>query len=665
MVYSPAWGRNTGPEPYRMAEKEEEGRDRERVLVVDDDPDILSIVNTLLTSEGYHVLQARCSRDCFAVMARERPRVALVDFMLPGMNGLEIIKAASRIDENLQLIAVTGQGNERLAAEIMRSGAVDYISKPFSNGEVLGAVERAMDLWRIRTSRPYRNLAEANRDLLRRMNEREAILKNMADALISVDGNLRILSWNRAAESITGASEEEVLGRSMKEIFGAPFCRPEEHLLDHPEEESYVNIEVSLEVEGRDSAPLAVLKSAALLRDERGIITGLVVSIKDISDRKLLLDEWIERELELERAGAEITRREGVGRKNELLLKGMEELNREVSELSTLNEAGKILSSKLDLGDVLNTVMSMAGDLFRAQGYSIRLLKEEEGTLSIVAHSGLSEDYLRRGPIPVGESVAGAVAQQRRPIHVPDAPNHLGLYKADVAGREGLKSIYCLPLVIRDRCIGVMTFYHRKEHSYSDDETQFLSTFASTVSIAIDNARLYEEQKRRAVTDGLTGLHNHKHFHDNLSLEINRARRYGNRLSVIILDIDLFKKYNDAYGHLEGDALLREMGGILKKTARENDLVARYGGEEFVFLLHQSNKSEAMLFAGRLRKRICDHRFKGEEIMPGGRLTVSLGVASFPEDADSASSLVHTADQALYRAKKEGRNRVRAFQTIG
>jgi diguanylate cyclase (GGDEF)-like protein/PAS domain S-box-containing protein len=648
-----------------VAEKEEEGRGRRRVLVVDDDPDILSIVTTLLTSQGYQVFQAGRSQDFFTVMGRERPQVALVDFMLPGMNGLEIIKLARRIDENLQLIAVTGQGDERLAAEIMRSGAVDYISKPFANREVLGAVERAMDLWRIRTSLPYRDLADANRDLLRRMNEREAILKNMTDALISVDTNLRILSWNGAAESFTGASEKEVLGRSMKEIFGAPFCRLEERLLGHPEEESYVNVEESLEIVGRKSAPLTVLKSAAFLRDERGMITGLVVSIKDISDRKILLNECIEKELELERAREEIIRREELRRKNELLLKGMEELSRKVSELSTLNEAGKILSSKLDLGDVLNTVMTMAGDLFQAQAYSIRLMKEDEGILSIVAHSGLSEEYLKKGPISVGDSVAGAVAQQRKPIHVPDALSHHGLYKADVAAREGLKSIYCLPLVIRDRCIGVMTFYHKKPHSYGDDQTQFLSTFASTVSIAIDNARLYEEQKRQAVTDGLTGLYNHKFFHDNLARELNRAQRYGNRLSVIILDIDLFKKYNDAYGHQEGDALLREMGGILKKVARENDLVARYGGEEFVFLLHQVSKSEAMLFARRLRKRICDHGFKGEDILPGGRLTISLGLACFPEDADSVASLIHTADQALYRAKREGRNRVRAFQTVG
>jgi diguanylate cyclase (GGDEF)-like protein/PAS domain S-box-containing protein len=644
--------------------KTEGKRGRRSVLIVDDDPDILAVLTTLLETEGYRVLRSRSSEEFFSLLARESPDVALVDYMLPGMNGLEIIKLARRIDRGVPLVAITGQGSEKLAAEIMRAGASDYISKPFGNSEVLDAVGRALERSRIGTISLCRDLASANRELLRRMNERDAILKSMADSLFSVDGKLRVLSWNPAAEDLTGVPTEEAVGRSMGDIFGGEFCREEHHLLGHPEEESFTGVESIFNRRGGET-PLTVIKSAALLRDEGGRVTGLVVSMRDVSHRKELFSQLIEKELELAGAREELQYNETISKKNALLRQGMEELNRKVSELSLLNEAGKILTSKLDLGDLLNTIMSMAGDLFRAQAYSIRLLNEEENKLYIAAHYGLSEEYLGRGPIPPGKSVAGTVLLQRKPIHVPDAMSHQGLYKVDVARREGLKSLFCFPLIIRERCIGVMTLYHKSTHYYSDDEVQFLSTFASTVSIAVDNARLYEEQTRQAVSDGLTGLHNHKYFHDSLSVEVSRAERYDYKLSVIILDIDYFKKYNDAHGHQAGDVLLREISGILKSVARENDVVARYGGEEFVYLLHQASKSEAMLFARRLRKRISSHPFEGEYVLPEGKLTVSLGVASYPEDADSAQSIIHMADQALYRAKHEGRNKVRAFQAVG
>jgi diguanylate cyclase (GGDEF)-like protein len=190
---------------------------------------------------------------------------------------------------------------------------------------------------------------------------------------------------------------------------------------------------------------------------------------------------------------------------------------------------------------------------------------------------------------------------------------------------------------------------------------RFLATFASTVSIAVDNAQLYERQKSLAVSDGLTKLFNYRFFQERLREEVGRAKRYGFALSVIILDIDHFKKYNDTYGHQSGDALLQELSGILKSSARENDFVARYGGEEFVYLLQQANKDEAVLFAKRLRRRIADRPFEGESVLPAGMVTVSLGVSSFPEDADDAEGLIHCADKALYEAKDSGRNCVRPY----
>jgi diguanylate cyclase (GGDEF)-like protein len=246
-------------------------------------------------------------------------------------------------------------------------------------------------------------------------------------------------------------------------------------------------------------------------------------------------------------------------------------------------------------------------------------------------------------------------------VHILDVSRDDVYLKGEALLRENLRSLLCLPLLVRGRCIGVMTLYHRRPRPYEAEELRFLSTFAGTVSIAVDNARLYGEQARLAVTDGLTGLYNHKHFHEALAAELGRARRYGQPLSLVLVDIDYFKIYNDSLGHQAGDALLHELAGLFKAAARQNDLVARYGGEEFAFLLPQTDKRQATALAKRLCRGVERRRFEGEEVLPGGRLTVSLGVAAYPEDVTHASELVGRADLALYRAKHLGRNQVQSW----
>ena len=146
-----------------------------------------------------------------------------------------------------------------------------------------------------------------------------------------------------------------------------------------------------------------------------------------------------------------------------------------------------------------------------------------------------------------------------------------------------------------------------------------------------------------------------------LALELGRARRYGQPLSLLLLDIDHFKSYNDARGHQSGDTLLRELAGLFQSEARQHDHVARYGGEEFAFLLPQSDKRQASEVARRLCRAVEQRSWRAEESNAGGVLTVSIGVASCPEDAQQPLDLVGAADQALYCAKRLGRNRVEAW----
>ncbi len=161
-----------------------------------------------------------------------------------------------------------------------------------------------------------------------------------------------------------------------------------------------------------------------------------------------------------------------------------------------------------------------------------------------------------------------------------------------------------------------------------------------------------------AIRDGLTGLFNHRHFQEKLAMEVSRSRRHGRDFSIVFFDVDHFKKYNDTHGHPMGDQLLRELGDILKERLRRSDMAARYGGEEFVLLLPETSKEGAMIAAENIRKHIAEYPFKGRDTQPERLVSVSVGVATFNQNGEDAPNLIHQADQALYRAKHSGRNRV-------
>ncbi|RMH45364.1 MAG: diguanylate cyclase [Deltaproteobacteria bacterium] len=173
-----------------------------------------------------------------------------------------------------------------------------------------------------------------------------------------------------------------------------------------------------------------------------------------------------------------------------------------------------------------------------------------------------------------------------------------------------------------------------------------------TSELAEANARLAQ----LAVTDGLTGLYNHRHFHERLALEVERSARNGLPLSLLMIDVDHFKHYNDHNGHPAGDEVLRELAHLMGDGRRANDFCARYGGEEFAIVLVDTSKLTAAQVAERLRARVADYPFAHAETQPLGRLSVSIGVASFPDDAAGAEALVRQADAALYAAKHGGRN---------
>jgi len=215
-----------------------------------------------------------------------------------------------------------------------------------------------------------------------------------------------------------------------------------------------------------------------------------------------------------------------------------------------------------------------------------------------------------------------------------------------------------VPLKAKDKTIGVLlvdNIFTNKP--ITKDDIRILTMFANQAGLAIENSHLYEKTVNLSHSDSLTALVNHGRFQYLLSRELKSAGKNKKPLSLVILDIDNFKHFNDKLGHPVGDKVLIALAKILKKTCRGTDIVARYGGEEFILVLPDTSKESAWGLAERLRQSVEQFKFPSQEIQPSKNLTISLGLASFPEDAKNKESLIAHADSALYQAKAAGKNR--------
>ncbi len=208
------------------------------------------------------------------------------------------------------------------------------------------------------------------------------------------------------------------------------------------------------------------------------------------------------------------------------------------------------------------------------------------------------------------------------------------------------------------KVVGLMSVA-RTGRPFSQADRELFDYLAAQAAVSIENVDLHESVQRQAVTDGLTGLFNHRRFQEVMSIEVERSKRFDQPLGLVMLDLDDFKTVNDRYGHLQGDQVLREVARVLLDTSREIDEPARYGGEEMAVVLPQTDLEGAVEFAERLRGRIDDLDvpvLQGEGVV---RITASVGAAALPDSAaDDKDALVQAADAALYRAKRLGKNRV-------
>ncbi len=332
------------------------------------------------------------------------------------------------------------------------------------------------------------------------------------------------------------------------------------------------------------------------------------------------------------------------------------ELEQRLRERQMLFDVLRESSKTHDLDSVLSMLASRLGAVMRFREVAI-LLENEEGRFTIRAVSGFEapEKVLGREVEP-GEGTTGEALKTGKSVlisDVGDAPSYLAFWGE--VQRTG--SFMSVPIRAGGKMIGMLALTRPPSDRMSEHETRLVGALADQAALAIENARLFAKLEELSTHDELTTLPNRRSFKDRLAREMADAKRYGHPLSVMVIDVDHFKKLNDREGHAAGDEALVEVSRVLKASLREVDMVARYGGEEFVVILSRTAEPDAIKVGEKLREGVANIGLPSAAGQPLGHLSVSIGVAQLEEGEDGAA-LVQRADRAVYVAKKEGRNRV-------
>ncbi|MHB8792382.1 MAG: diguanylate cyclase [Thermoleophilia bacterium] len=462
----------------------------------------------------------------------------------------------------------------------------------------------------------------------------EKIIATMSDALLLIDMQGTVIHANDAARRMLGYGEGKLEGKPANEIF------PEGWLKESIIEKRgiYGNIESISDIETimADSLgnEITVSLSSTNMRDRNDHLLGTICIARNIIDRK---------------------------KSDELIRYQSEGLIERNAELTALYEISNALQSPLDrdlmLKRALDTITSLSvfnvehkGGIFEVEGNRLHLLVSEGHSLEFIkAHKNMTiDDCLCGQAVRSGELIYSdsSYKDSRHTIHYPNMTDH---------------GHVIVPLKTGEQVTGVLYLYLPAGTKFDWRQQKLIETIGTQLAIAMENARLYEETRALSLHDPLTGLANRRLMSIELEKTLARSSRTGKPFSLVMLDLDHFKNYNDMYGHAAGDQLLAGVSGLILEEIRRIDLGARYGGEEFLLILPDTELTDAMDVAERIRARTASTEFPISEGMRTTGITVSLGVVSWEPGIVSEEILVARADTALYMAKSRGRNRVESW----
>jgi diguanylate cyclase (GGDEF)-like protein len=327
---------------------------------------------------------------------------------------------------------------------------------------------------------------------------------------------------------------------------------------------------------------------------------------------------------------------------------------------TTLQEITSLINGGRAQETIFESVLSCALHMLHAQ--AVFLVTVDGGRIRKFARRRGPDAQLQaleRYELPSHAGISRWVLLEGQPVHVPDVDAD-PRYHPSMDSLPGLQTaaVLAAPLKVRDTVLGVLVAVNRLDATpFEPRHIRILSLLANQTAIAIENGKLYRHAEQLAITDDLTQVYNYRFLKMALRREVKRAARFGQTFSLLMLDVDNLKHYNDQNGHLRGSEVLRTVAQIVVREARSIDLVAKYGGDEFVVILPQTVREGAVVLADRVKSAVETTAFP---LVPPGVITVSLGVATYPQNGITAGELLEAADIALYAAKQSGKNRVRS-----
>lgn len=364
---------------------------------------------------------------------------------------------------------------------------------------------------------------------------------------------------------------------------------------------------------------------------------------------------------QLTQAHEELKFKEIVEQKNREIERSNQELRTHIRELSALFQLNQAIIATLDLNLLFERIVQVLREVLHCEGLVLLLYNPGAEELEVRKSAGIDAEVLKGISFRLDEGITGLAARTQELVYIHDVA--VDTRSLNSKGRTVLRgSMVSAPLAVKNRLLGLLNLHKKAVGAFSESEIKLIQTIVNQAAIAIENAQLYEKTRTLSNTDELTTLANRRYFQEILEREVAQAMRYGSSFSIIMADIDHFKRYNDTHGHLRGDTVLKKVAALMLQSTRGIDLVARFGGEEFVILLPKTCKEGAWAAAEKLRHCIAAETFAGaDRSQPDGRLTLSLGIAEYPSDSKDIYELIDLADRALYQAKERGRNNTSAW----
>jgi diguanylate cyclase (GGDEF)-like protein len=647
------------------------------ILIADDTPEYLLLLTQILTHFGYNVSSATDGVQALQAALSDPPDIIMLDINMPNMDGIETCQRLKSNDRtrHIPVIFLSGLKDIEDKVRAFQAGGVDFVLKPFQIEEVLARLESHLSIRQLQI-----RLQQANQELATRLaelsqaqlaeREQRILADTLRDTIAAISSTLNydevldLILINLARVIPHDAANIAVLDEKhmihFKRARGYKERGLEEFILSF---ETSVDSFPNWQKVCSDHQPLIIPDTAQYPGWVRIPQAAWIFSfacapivIKDQVIGFLNLDSAIPgffKPEQAERLNIFANQAAVAIEKAQLFT----EANQRAEILSTLNRIGISITSGLEMNKVLRSLDEQCRQVMPADQFYVALFDEPKGQIHFPLYRDL-DHYLEKEPQDITHqpSPTGNVIRERHTIYIPDLKdaNPEDTEQSDLHETRK-RSFLGVPLIVRDEVIGVISAQSQHHDAFGKDQIRLLETIATQAAIAVDNARLFTETQRLAITDGLTEVFNRRYLLERAANELERSQRHGRCLSTILFDLDHFKEVNDRFGHPIGDLALRKIAGLCRTCIRSTDMLGRYGGEEFLIIAVETNQEQAVEIAERFRKIVEDFTLVTE--MGVLKLTISLGVGTYLPGSDlTLDDLIKRTDDALYAAKALGRN---------